>query len=317
MSDLTNQVKYHYVEGKTQTQVNLEIPFENIGQDLTKSANKASDASNLFHGSESEKAKQVFVQARVDANRLADEMLKIYNAARPPIAVKPAKQGIASLLTVFLHSEILSPTEGLSLKTGAKDRQGVLFKTGAGDLIRQALNTEGKKVLWYYVKKYNLPSKLGEIGKQIYQSAFGDRGGKNQLDLLSKQIIKQANLSFTRRGSQEWDKDWRYGSETTGYSSVVDLDWYFQNETYIREAALDKNKPYEKVGTTYLSGVKTGKEFNVASHSDSSGKISSPFVIAEIRRLDNEINSLAGKPITDIERKRIAQKVKALQTPRF
>jgi hypothetical protein len=319
---LVGKVTYSYnANAKTQTQVNLEVPFENIGLDLTGGPNAASDASKLFSGnsSDSKNAAAVFVKSREVANTFAQAMIENYNLTHAPAIPAAAKKGLASLLTIFFHTEILHATGG------GKDAQGVLFKTGAGDLVRQALDANGKLVLWDYAHTKNLGQELAAKAWPVYNDVFKGRGGPEREGVLKAQVEKQANLAFkhdpTEVGTPKEQKDQRYGAEAGGYGATVDDDWYVQNDsitglpTFVHWAAVDTTRPYQFFWTRTLSGVKTGKQFDVATHSNNANTQSSKYLIAEIRKLDNEINALAGKPISDIDRTRIGNKVKALQKP--
>lgn len=296
-----------------QTQVNVEVPFENIGK-IPTGAKKDQDAANLFTGSASKKAKEVFVKSRKNARKIASKMLLTWNDNNVQQYGNAAKNSLASLLTIFLHSEINDATGG------GKDAQGVLFKTGAGDLIRSALNNDGKKVLWYCIHEVaddEFINLLGDKAKAIYQEVYRGRGGQAALQRVEQQVIRQAGYSF-KVGAADIEKDIRWEDEHTNqaYTDTVDEDWVEQDNTYMRENEVDKSRDYEWADTRALSGVKTGKTFGVSTHSSNDDTRSEKYLIAEIRRNDNDINKLVKmNGIHQAQRNKLAKKIRSLQTP--
>lgn len=278
-----NQVRLSKISaGFRQTQVNIEVPFENIG----KITNSKQDSSNLFDGVKSMKAKNVFIKARELANVISDEMISTYLAHDSTLDLANVKVNIASLLTIFLHTEVNS------LIGHEKDVQGVLFKTGAGDLARLALNDNAKKILWYCVHKDNFYiKKIVEGCVEIYEKVTLSYQKQNYTNEISE-VRKNVLNSFKVIGTSSIDeKKKRWGDELTGY-----------NKSVIGE--------YEAL---YLSGVKTGKFFNLQEHGSKDNSLKKKFIIAEIRRLDNVINQIITS--NKEEREEIANKIKNLQKP--
>lgn len=267
-----------------QTQVNIEVPFENIGKITTSTQ----DSSNLFNGVKSTKAKNVFIEARVLANVISDEMISTYSVHDDTLDLANVKDNIASLLTIFLH------TEANSLIGEGKDVQGVLFKTGAGDLARLALNDNAKKILWYCVHKDDVYiERIAKGCVDIYEKVNSAIPNLKRHDDNVLKVKNKVLDSFKVTGTSFIDeKKRRWGDELTGY-----------NESVIGE--------YEAL---YLSGVKTGKFFNLQEHSSDDHSLKKKFIIAEIRRLDNEINEIATS-LSPQRRKVIAEKIKKLQKP--
>ncbi|OJJ19858.1 hypothetical protein BKI52_15365 [marine bacterium AO1-C] len=296
---------------ETQTQVNVEIPFENIGR-IPGGNQKSKDVANLFTGSASKNARDVFVKSRKAARRLASQMLITWNGNNVHQYGNTAKNSIASLLTLFLHAEVNGATGG------GKDAQGVLFKTGAGDLTRLALNADGKVVLWYCIHRNdNFIDALVDKARSVYKEVYKGRGGKRAIQSLESRVRAQAEASF-KVGPHDVEKDIRWEDEHTngGYTDTVDEDWYEQDNTYMREDEVDDTRKYKWADTRYLSGVKTGKTFGTSTHSSNDNTRSEKYLIAEVRRNDNEINKLVKMTgISQQQRNKLHKKIRSLQTP--
>ena len=267
-----------------QTQVNIEVPFENIGKITTS----PQDSSNLFNGVKSTKAKDVFIEARAQANVISDNMKLTYSAYDAQLDLANVKDNIASLLTIFLH------TEANSLIGEGKDVQGVLFKTGAGDLVRLALNDNAKKVLWYCIHNNDvyineIANKCVSIYEKIASPIYNQKHHTENVLKVKNRILN--SFKVTETDSTDKKKN-RWGEESTGYQDQV-------------------RGEYESL---YLSGVKTGKFFNLQEHSSDDSSLKKKFIIAEIRRLDNEINEI-DTSLSSQRRKEIAAKIINLQKP--
>ncbi|OJJ19870.1 hypothetical protein BKI52_15425 [marine bacterium AO1-C] len=298
--------------GDLQTQVNLEIPFENIGR-VPADAHKERDTANLFSGDKSRLAKEVFISSRVAAQSVAGQMLTAWNTNHVANQfTNEAKFSLASLFTVFLHSEINDATGG------EKDAQGVLFKTGAGDLVRTALKDDAKQVLWYCMHRNdNFITQLSTKAKAIYAEVYRGRGGDAAVQELETQVERQARRSFQVAAADEI-KRLRWGNEHGGgaYGNTVDEDWFEQEGAYVREAAYDESKNPEWVDSRHLTGVKTGKTFDVSEYLSDDGSKSAKYMIAEVRRNDNDINELVKMAGIDARtRNKLATKIKGVQTP--
>ncbi|OJJ19857.1 hypothetical protein BKI52_15360 [marine bacterium AO1-C] len=343
----------------TQTQVNMEVPFTNIGKIPTNKEQEKHDSANMFSGSKSKKPKEVFIKSRELANALSKQMLELWNKKNPLDTYKISQMwNLNSTLTVFLHTAIFN---GLG---GGKDPQGVLFKTGAGDLVRTGLDSKQKKVLWHAMNEnsgVDFYEELAYKGSDIYKLVYQKGSSSTQEEDIYTSIKREAILAFkavsqqelndlylaykNERGGKKGKKrrkileelergflsNTRWGDEKQqgGYGDQIDSD-YVEFDKYKIDTVAPKDRkglsnPFSMVkdGESNLeaSGVSTGKDFGLTHHSYNGKHIKGveiAYILAEIRRNDNDLNKLVGKhrPKVKPEKlKEIQEKIKDIQTP--
>ena len=336
----------------SQTQVNMEVPLANIGKIPQKQEDQKHDSANMFSGGKAKKSKDVFVRSRKAANNTLGRMLEHWNEKHPQSKQKiGALQEVASTLTIFLYTGILNG------HGGTKDSQGVLFKTGAGDLVRTALDSGQKKFLWYMMNettdkdfyislcydaidiyKHAFESgvttdKAEEVGRYVYGEAKeifkavssqriqelddlyeNEDDDDDRLDILSELITA---LSTTSRWGDE-HKAGTYGDSIN--SDVISVSTYNQDTDNPDPKLDDWDAVDEYHSNINVSGVSTGKDFPVTRH-EYNGKhikgISIPYILAEIRHNDNDLNKLVRKSrykLKPEKLKKIQQTIKDVQT---
>ena len=93
----------------TQTQVNMEVPLQNIGKIPQKDKDKKHDSAQMFSGAKSRQAKEVFIKSRKYANDLTGEMLAAWNNDNPNQKYKISDmENLISTMTIFMHTAIFN-----------------------------------------------------------------------------------------------------------------------------------------------------------------------------------------------------------------
>lgn len=354
---------------KTMTQVNMEVPLKNIGKIPLPEKDKKHDSEHMFSGNRSKNSKEIFKQSRKYANELTQEMLAEWNNDHPTqIYQNNQMETLTSTLTIFLHTSIINGSGD------SKDLQGVLFKTGAGDLVRAALTPQEKKVLWHAFHESSTDhiTKIAERGTEIFQKATGKMGSSLEIDIHNS-IYDDARAAFvikdvyaiepkmldaedelkkledelkklqaelkkikSKKGKAKKEKEIvakeeEYDEKEEEYddyrkdlitSLKQNARWYkeFDKQGYVDTVEPKMVGVYdnEQYRTTSVTGVATGKDFSITQHGHQGKYVSKKlnYILAEIRRNDNEINTLVKKDaISTEERKRIAKIIQDIQTP--
>ncbi|OJJ19856.1 hypothetical protein BKI52_15355 [marine bacterium AO1-C] len=309
---------------QTNTQVNMEVPLLNIGRIPENAQEQAMDSAKMFSGNNSKFAKEVFIQSRLAANNIILQVMKDWKESEHGYSVdKKDVEEITSIFTIFLHSAIHN---GMG---GGKDPRGVLFKNGAGDLVRTSLNYGQKKTLWVVMhqSKTDYTALLAEAGKKIYTQVHKGRGGNTMADKIALRVQNQAFKAFLTHKKSTIPK-YSEGNERQNYHRLVMYKklarWgnEYKQKTYgdeVNTRSLVKNRNNDEFErTNELTGVATGKYFEPTSHNFKGRHISESvdFVLAEIRRNDNDINKLVKKRgISDQKRDELKQLIQGIQTP--
>ncbi|HAS42003.1 MAG TPA: hypothetical protein DCS93_16090 [Microscillaceae bacterium] len=318
-------VTYHFNPAyHTHTQVNMEVPLMNIGKIPQNAQEEASDSAKMFSGNNSKFAKQVFIESRLASNKIIEQVMADWKAADYGYSVeKNDFAEITSIFTIFLHSAIHM---GMG---GGKDPQGVLFKNGAGDLVRTSLSYGQKEALWnvMHQAKTNYPGLFAEEARKIYDKVHKSRGGDTVADRIARIVNIQARRAFVTHKRSDIPQH-EQGNEQQNHKRMIMFKklvrWgdEFKKQTYGSNVDFNtviKNPDTQRYERTHgLAGTMTGKAFEATKHKFQGRFVSESvdFVLAEIRRNDNDINKFVKKNgISDEKRDELKQLIQGLQTP--
>ncbi|MFO0726228.1 MAG: hypothetical protein U1E65_20760 [Myxococcota bacterium] len=231
-------------------QTNVEIPLRKLGD--------PSDTTVLaLFGAKESADKEMFIKAREEAGKIVDTMLRptasaLHGDRYDPASIKLDKlRGTLTLALMYLG------------KIDAFDKAHWPFlpKTGAGDIVRTALNLRDKLTLHHHTSgNYAAFEKAMLEGAQAVHSAPG-----GEIKALDPVELKEQIESILKPGARPK----RWGIEATCYGTLLDP----KKQAWSTGTSTGKPLP---VGFDYTQKLLTSAE---------------PKVVVELRRSDNPVSA--------------------------
>ena len=200
-------------------------------------------------------------------------------------------------------------------------------------MVRSALLPQQKKVLWHAFHESSTShiDSIATKGASIYKQVFKGRGGKGQEIEIHNSIFDEVRAAFIVKDINDIEDDMQNANTQEEYDELeLDLITALQQDArwgdeltkggYGNSIATDMVAVYdnEEYDTTEITGVSTGKDFGITQHSHTGKyhRVRLNYILAEIRRNDNEINKLVKKKgISPKKREELKDLIQNIQTP--